>query len=275
MAKKTVLRGSTINFKGYPLEDACRRMVGVGYTGVEFWKPQLSECKTPELIKQFASYSRRIGLEPVALNDVDNEGFKPFDPHNGFEHTLELLKENIDMAHALSVNDLMAWEGVRPRGNNQPDKELLKTMIQLYREATRYGKKRNVRIVVEPHPFSLGMSMEYITGLCDALDGRYFGVLYDCCHYGVGKPNGYVKAIGKLGDRIKYIHFSDSDQRTSELHYPLGMGRLDIDGIVGAFAEIGYEGMISLDIWGYPLPEEASRIGLPVLRKTMDKLGLH
>jgi len=172
------------------------------------------------------------------------------------------------------VHDVMAWEGVRPRGNNQTDKELLKTTTQLYREATRYGKKRDVRIVVEPHPFSLGMKMDFLIGLCDAMDDRYFGVLYDCCHYGVGKPDGYVKAIKTLGSRIKYIHFSDSDQRTSELHYPLGMGRLDIDGIVEAFAEIEYSDMISLDIWGYPLPEEASRVGIPVLKKTIERLGL-
>ena len=50
--------------------------------------------------------------------------------------------------------------------------------------------------------------------------------------------------------------------------------KLDIDGIVDAFAEIGYDGQISLDTWGYPLPEEISRIGIPVLKKTLRKLGL-
>jgi sugar phosphate isomerase/epimerase len=99
-------------------------------------------------------------------------------------------------------------------------------------------------------------------------------VLYDCCHFGVGKPKGYIEAIRTLGKRIKYIHFSDSDQRTSELHFPPGMGRLDIDGIVNAFAEIGYKGDISLDTFGYPLPDEASRIGLPVLKKALRKLKL-
>ena len=79
-----------------------------------------------------------------------------------------------------------------------------------------------------------------------------FGVLYDSCHFGVGKPSGYIEAIRILGSRIRYIHLSDSDQRTSELHYPLGKGRLDIDGVLGALSEVDFSGQISLDTFGYP-----------------------
>jgi sugar phosphate isomerase/epimerase len=105
------------------------------------------------------------------------------------------------------------------------------------------------------------------------VDSKYFGVLYDSCHFGVGKPKGYIEAIKVLGKRIKHIHFSDSDQRTSELHYPPGKGKLDLDGIVTAFVETGYSGTISLDTFGYPLQNEAARIGLPVLKKAIKKLG--
>jgi sugar phosphate isomerase/epimerase len=118
------------------------------------------------------------------------------------------------------------------------------------------------------------MDLDFLTKLCDSLDPMSFGVLYDSCHFGVGKPAGYIEAIRVLGKRIKYVHLSDSDLRTSELHYPLGKGNLDIDGLVDAFLEIGFSGQISLDTFGYPMPEEAARIGIPVLKKVLGRLGL-
>jgi len=269
-----LIRAGGISFKDYPLEEAIHRMKSVGYDGWEVFTPQLAKVKTPELLEQFVEYTKRVGLPVCAVNDNDSDQFTPFDPNGGFERTLQLMKGGVRLADALHVKDVMYWEGVRPRCSNQSEEELLKVMIRLYKEAIGYSSKFGVGFLVEPHPFSLGMDLDYLTKLCDSLDPKYFGILYDSCHFGVGKPKGYIESIRHLGKRIKYIHFADSDLRTSELHYPLGRGKLDIDGIVDAFAEIDYTGQISLDTWGYPLPEETSRIGIPVLKKAMKKLGL-
>lgn len=274
MRQTPLIRAGGISFRDYPLEEACERMAAIGYDGFEVWKPQIAGCKTPELLDQFLAYTRRLGLQPCALNDVDTEDFQPFDPNDGLERTVQAIRDGVRLARRLGVKDVMFWEGVRPRGNNQSQEELLKVMVRIYKRAIAFSSESGIRLLVEPHPFSLGMDLEFLVRLCDSLDKRYFGVLYDCCHFGVGKPDGYIEAIRVLGNRIKYIHFSDSDLRTSELHYPPGTGRLDMDGIVRAFAEIGYDGKISLDTFGYPLPEEASRIGIPVLRRALKKLGL-
>jgi sugar phosphate isomerase/epimerase len=269
-----LIRAGGISFKDYPLEEAIFRMKSVGYDGWEAFSPQLAKVKTPELLEQFVDYTKRAHMPICSLNDNDSEDFRPFDPKGGFEHTLQFIEEGVKLAHALGATSVMYWEGVRPRGSNQSEDELLKVIVRLYKEAVAFSSKLDIGLLVEPHPFSLGMDLDYLVKLCDSLDPRYFGVLYDSCHFGVGKPKGYIESIRLLGKRIKYIHFSDSDQTTSELHYPPGMGRLDIDGIVDAFHEIDYTGEISLDTWGYPLPEEAARVGIPVLKRTLRKLGL-
>lgn len=274
MRQTPLIRAGGISFREYPLEEACGRMAAVGYDGFEVWKPQIAKCKTAELLEQFVAYARKLGLHPCALNDVDTEDFQPFDPNGGFERTVQAMRDGVRLAGLLGVKDVMFWKGVRPRGNNQSQEELLRVMVNVYKKAIAFSSKSGIRLLVEPHPFSLGMDLHFLVRLCDSLDPRYFGVLYDCCHFGVGKPNGYIEAIRVLGKRIKYIHFSDSDLRTSELHYPPGRGKLDINGVVAAFAEVGYDGQISLDTFGYPLPEEASKIGIPILRRAIKKLGL-
>jgi sugar phosphate isomerase/epimerase len=55
---------------------------------------------------------------------------------------------------------------------------------------------------------------------------------------------------------------------------PPGVGCLDLDGIVDALAGIGFNGTITLDLYGYPLPEEGSRTSIRYLRKVIERLGI-
>jgi sugar phosphate isomerase/epimerase len=256
------------------VEDACQRMAAVGYTGVEMWKDHLLGCKTPELLAQFHSYAASLGLELFGLNVVGAPYFQPFHDRRSFDQTLEGLKRDVDFALALGVREVMVWEGVRPEATRLSDEQLLDTAVALFEEAIAYAKPRRVRFLVEPHPFTLGMNLEFAVELCDRLDPSHFGLIYDFCHFGVGKPEGYVDAVYILDQRIQHLHFSDSDLYSSELHYPPGTGRMNLDAVISALREIGFNGTITMDLYGYPLPEEGSRAGLPELLHVIEQLAL-
>jgi sugar phosphate isomerase/epimerase len=152
--------------------------------------------------------------------------------------------------------------------------QLLPRLIELFRTATNALRSKGVRFLVEPHPFTVGMSDQFLIKLCDALDPAQFGITFDFCHYGVGRPNDYLEAIPALGHRIQNIHFSDTDQKTSELHFPPGAGRLQIQAMLEAFRGIHYDGTIALDLYAYPTPVQALPLGAARLREACEFLGL-
>lgn len=268
--------GNSITFEDYPLEEVLRVMRDVGFTGVEMWKPQLKRCRTPELRGRFVDLAAGMGLRMGGLNVVGEPYYNPFGTEAELQATLEGLKTDVDYALSLGVRDVLIWEGVRPKGASDGEclERCLPRLIDLMRAAIAYSAPKGVRFLVEPHPFTVGMNDEFLIRLCDALDTEFFGITYDFCHYGVGRPNDCIAAVGKLGRRIRHMHFSDSDQVSSELHFAPGQGRMDIAGLLQAFQRIGYDGTITLDLYGNPTPVAAARCSLPKLRQACELLGV-
>lgn len=253
--------GSSITFDDYSLEEAIRIMADLGFTRVEMWKHHLRRCRTTELRQSFATFASDCGIAMGGLNVVGEDYYRPFGSDREWEQTLQGLREDVDYALSLGTRDVLIWEGVRPTGMNdrQCMEELLPRLVDLFHKAITYSSPKGVRFLVEPHPFTVGMSDDFLIALCDTQSSSFFGVTFDFCHYGVGRPHDYIAAIQKLGHRIKHIHFSDSDQSTSELHFAPGEGKLDIEGMLGALRKIHYKGTLTLDLYGNPTPIAAAR----------------
>jgi sugar phosphate isomerase/epimerase len=270
------MRGSTITLEDYPVEDALRMFRGAGFNSLEMWKHHLKKARTVELRSAFAASARSSSISMGGFNAVGEDYFQPFGTAADFERTIEGVKSETDFALALGTKDVLLYEGRAPAGTSEGHwlEKLLPRLVDLFRGIISYGKPLGVRYLIEPHPFTVGMSDTLLTRLCDSFDPSDFGVTYDFCHYGVGRPADYIPAIRKLGHRIKHLHFSDSDQKSSELHFPPGKGKMNIPGMLQALKEIHYKGTATLDLYAYPLPVQALAPGAASLREACDFLEI-
>jgi sugar phosphate isomerase/epimerase len=272
-----MVRGSTITLEEYPLEEAVHIFRSAGFDSLEMWKHHLKRCKTPELRQRFAAWAKGCGIGMGGFNAVGEDYFQPFGTDAEMEATVEGLKADTEIARALGARDLLIWEGRAPKGSAESDwvERLLPRLTEVLKCAIGYARPVGIRILTEPHPFTVGMSDRVLKRLCDAFDSDWFGVTFDFCHYGVGRPTDYISAVRALGDRIRHIHFSDTDQKTSELHFPPGSGRLNLYGILDAFKEIGYNGTICLDLYGYPMPVRELEGCAARMREASEYLGIN
>jgi sugar phosphate isomerase/epimerase len=268
--------GSSITFEDYPLEQCIDLMSNLGFTRVEMWKHHLRRCRTPELRRSFAEFASNHGIAMGGLNVVGEDYYQPFGTDRQWEQTLEGLRQDVDYALSLGARDVLIWEGIRPPGADERHcmDQLLPRLVDLFRQAIAYSSPKGVRFLVEPHPFTVGMSDDFLIALCDTQPAEFFGVTFDFCHYGVGRPHDYIAAVGKLRHRIQHIHFSDSDQVSSELHFAPGEGCMDLDGLLHAFREIGYKGTLALDLYSNPSPIAAARRSSPRVKEACDFLKL-
>ena len=258
------------------MEQALGIFRSAGFDAIEMWRHHLTRCKTDELRKKFVAFAKSMGISMGGLNVVGEDYYQPFGTDQQLEQTLEGLKADAAFAQSLGTKDVLIWEGRAPQGTAEGHwlNQLLPRLVELLRAAITAVKPMGMRFLVEPHPFTVGMSDQFLINLCDALGPEHFGVTFDFCHYGVGRPNDYLEAIPRLSHRIRNVHFSDTDQKSSELHFPPGFGRLRIQSMLEALRDIRFDGTMALDLYGYPMPVQAIKISAVRLREACEFLGL-
>ena len=261
-----------MSFRELSVEDGIRRVLALGYDHIEVWRNQVDAFSTTALRGQLRDYVASLGSQIVGLNAADMPYFQALGGPGDVEPALAGLRADVDTAADLGAGYVSTFEGRRVQGAG-PDRingPIFDATRSLFARACAYGAPRGVSLLVEVHPFTLGIDLDWLCRLCDSIGAANFGVIYDPCHFAVGLPDGYLDAIDKLGSRISCVHFCDSDKVTSELHLPPGKGCLDLRGILGALRRINFSGSWMVDHWLYPHPEEAARSGRAYLREALE-----
>lgn len=264
--------GNPLGYFNDPLEYSLRVMAELGYDHIELCHCQIPDFKTPELRKQLGEYIESLGMKFVGSNVPDSPYFQKLDSSEDVKVALAGLQRDLDIAADLGAEYVITFEGRVPPGSTHEIifGRLLDDTVQLLKAGSEYAAERNIDLLIEIHPFTLGINLEFSTQLCDRVGMDNFGIAYDSCHFAVGLPDGYIDAIRTLDHRIKHVHFADSDKRSSELHFPPGRGCLDMDGIVKALKDIKFSGAWMLDLFLYPMPVWGSREGIPAMKKMLE-----
>ncbi|HEX3427934.1 MAG TPA: sugar phosphate isomerase/epimerase [Candidatus Limnocylindrales bacterium] len=162
-------------------------------------------------------------------------------------------------------------------------------LIDLLRTVSAETRLAGARIAFHPHAGTYVETPAEVERLAAAIDGDALPFCLDVGHYLVGGGDP-VEALRRYGERVGHVHLKDVDPeilgrlRRSELggfgdairqrlFTELGSGALDLDAILAALADRGYDGwlMVEQDS-GWPPPAESAAIGRRVLAAALRHL---
>lgn len=214
---------------------------------------------------------RRAGLMVSTLNVVGDASFSPFDGPGAQERTIEGLAAHLRWAAAMGAPRVLIWEGrVEDRSDVPVACETLARVIEA--AGRRSGLADPPPVSCELHPFTFALHHRALGELGRALRSVGAGICFDLCHFGVALGADLLPFLDEeVLAAIDHVHYSDTDTRTSELHFPPGEGVLDLQAIAARLA--GKPIAAAWDLFGWPGARHAARVAMPAYRRFVERLA--
>jgi D-psicose/D-tagatose/L-ribulose 3-epimerase len=112
-------------------------------------------------------------------------------------------------------------------------------------------EKNGITLAIEPlnrfETFFLN-TLSDTAALCDAIGHPRIGVLLDTFHANI-EEKSIPDGCRMLGPRLRHVHACENDRGIP------GTGHVDFPGIVKALRETGYDGYLTIESFGFNLPE--------------------
>lgn len=186
-------------------------------------------------------------------------GVNPISPDATVRKTsVQHLVRCIETASALGAKllggPLYAPIGYLP--DHRPTKDEWSWAVDAFQSVCNVLDSCDVTISIEPvnrsETFFVRTARE-ASSLCEAIGHPRFGVTIDTFHANI-EERDIPEALTSIGPHLKHIHASENDRGL------LGKGHVDFPGIVAALKEIGYNGYLMIEGFGYS-PQEIDAPG--------------
>ncbi|MEZ5666318.1 MAG: sugar phosphate isomerase/epimerase family protein [Alphaproteobacteria bacterium] len=257
-----------------PYEDGIRRIAALGFRAIELiaWnKDYLAEYYTPAKVKELRALVDGEGLKlsqfvstPHDLSSADAAKRDAAVEH--WKRTVEvgaaLGSELINMvsSHPFAMRDgeqmprittkplVQSYEVDVPEGLDWDQN--FRDYVAAMRRCADACADAGVTMTVEPHPGRYLANHDGALRLLEHVDSPAMGINFDPSHtFPVGDfPN---ITILRLNRHIKHCHVSDNDGVTN-VHWRPGMGKINWTHFMKALKEVGFDGVISIELEDVP-----------------------
>jgi sugar phosphate isomerase/epimerase len=158
---------------------------------------------------------------------------------------IEVLRREAEFARAIGCRDVIVHP-VAP-GQESADQRRRDSFVEAVAALAETGRRDDVRFLVENMPRPMfGSDARLLRQAVDAAGGRHVGLNYDSGHAMLaGDPVGAVRA---MGPRLWGIHLHDNLGEKDDHMIP-GTGRVPLEEIARALAEVGYGGTFMLEVY--------------------------
>lgn len=237
------------------LEDALRLLADCGYDGVALTLDHVHfDPDAPSMPARAASL--RALLDQLGLSCVVETGARfALDPRRKHFPTLltegrgkrvRMLCRAIDVAAELGAPVVSLWSGAAP--SNLTPSVAWERLLEGVEQVLAHAERRGVRLGFEPEP---GMFVERLDDF-RALDRRLghpdaLGLTLDIGHCVCLEPVPVAECVRRGADRLVHVHIEDMRRGVHE-HLMFGDGELDLPVALAALTEIGYNGLVAVEL---------------------------
>lgn len=250
---------STNAFKRTTLADALETIARIGYSGAEVladrphaYPADLADGDVLRIKNLLAENSLEVSNVNAFTFFAEGDTYHPswIEPEEALrERRVGLTEGAIDLAARLGAGNLSTEPG-GPLPEGMSRREGLDIFAEGLGRCADAARARGVKILVEPEPGLLIETSGQIEEFLDRIDHPSVGLNCDLGHFFcVGEdPAGVVR---RFAGRIGHVHLEDIASDRRHYHLVPGAGAMDIEGILSALDETGYDGFVTVELYPY------------------------
>lgn len=223
----------------------------LGYDYIEIrTEDKLPEYLEHHSIEDLADYFRTHHIKPLALNALvffNNRDEK------GHEEIIHEFKDMLEKGKKIGIQYIVAVPLVTEEKILK--KDIKDSCVKVLTELSDLAKPYDIKIAVEfiGHPQCTVNTFSQGYDIVQAVDCDNVGLVLDCFHFhGMGSRLDDLKKAD--GSKIFILHIDDTEDfpigyLTDEDRVWPGQGAIDLDGILSVLKEIGYSGVVSVELF--------------------------
>jgi protein FrlC len=236
----------------WTLEEAVRLTAEMGFDGLELaacrphgWPWDLDQSRRREIRK--LAVNNRLPFSAICPIQINQNIASPVpeERKNSVAYFIECLQLAVDLDCSTVV--FGAGWSVNPHGRDESWYWAMEGLATVARDAERLGvvmaleniNSRRSDVIVTSHDIEK-MVIEVGSPSLQAMIDFYHLYL---------EGEDLMDAIDRLGPNLVYIHFLDA-LRESRARVSPGLGEMPLTEILAALDQIGYDGWLSVEIWG-------------------------
>ncbi|WP_176554582.1 sugar phosphate isomerase/epimerase [Georgenia sp. 311] len=246
----------TNGFTDHRLPDALEIIAELGYEGVALtldhqhldpFSPGLAER-----VAQTAAQLERLGLGVV----VETGARYVLDPWRKHEPTFlsaegadlraRLIHDAVDVAVDLGGDAVHLWSGALPPGTSED--VAWERLVSGLAPVLEHAEEAGVRLAFEPEP---GMFVSRLDGVRELRarmgDPAALVATVDVGHAVVNEDLPPHECIRAAGDLVAHVQIEDMRRGVHE-HLEFGEGEVDVPASLRALLDIGYDGLVSVEL---------------------------
>lgn len=271
---KIALNGATTMHA--PLETDIKAASAAGFELIEIWAAKLREFLKTKTVEDLKYLLSENNLEPYSINSIEHITFRSAEDYAKIKAETEQLSA---IAGAINCPYVVVVPGKLPE--NATKDEIIEESVKVLNELADIAEKHDVALAFE----FLGQTdcsvqtLDLCNEIVEKVNCPNVGNVIDTFHFYAG--NSTFEAIDRMKpEKLFIFHINDAEnlpkETLTDAHrlYP-GTGILPIREIKARFDRIGYDRMVSIEIFR---PEYWNEDPFEVARKaraaTIEVLGL-
>jgi len=275
-----ILSFNTITFSplpiwgnSYPLMECARILADIGYSGIEIlagrphaWPYDLGRKERQKLKNDL----KNLSLEIVGICPLIAPSYNPASLFKEeYEEAQKYIIESVRLAADLESRHVVYPTGWVVHGTSS--EEAWKRSAETLYKAAEEGKKYGVTLLIEAIrkvSSNLLWNSRQAVKMMDELAHSNVKLMMDTFH--VWSENEDTEEVIELyGRNLRHVHMEDISHSRLDRKIP-GQGVEDLTKVVSTLKEAGYDGALSVEIWGMN-PEEMARDSFQFLNKLLQE----